>query len=201
MSTPRHIRLATADDAPAVLAIYAPVIEQTVISFEFQPPPPEEIAQRIGSTLAHYPWLVCTDAAGQVGGYAYAGQHRARAAYQWGADVSVYVHAGWRRRGVGGALYQALLGLLLRQGFYVAFAGITLPNPASVALHESVGFRPLGVYREVGYKMGRWHDVGWWQCDLRPRADDPAPTVPISALACTPAWDEVVRAAETRLIG
>jgi phosphinothricin acetyltransferase len=201
MSTPRHIRLATADDAPAVLAIYAPVVEQTVISFEYQPPSPEELAGRIETTVVHYPWLVCADEAGAVGGYAYASQHRARAAYQWGADVSVYVAAGWRRRGVGAALYQALLGLLARQGFYTAFAGITLPNPASVGLHEAAGFRPLGVYRQVGYKLGRWHDVGWWQCDLRPRAEEPAPTLPIGALVGTAAWSEVVGAAEQRLAG
>lgn len=188
-----RLRLATLADAPGVQAIYAPVVEQTTISFEFQPPSVVEIAGRMAAVLAHYPWLVCVDAADQLAGYAYASQHRARPAYQWAAEVSVYVHPAWKRRGVGRALYRALLALLEQQGYYAALAGITLPNPASVALHEALGFAPLGVYRQVGYKMGRWHDVGWWQCDLRPRAAEPAAPLPLGALLGTPAWEAVLR--------
>ena len=97
---------------------------------------------------------------GRILGYAYAGAHRTRAAYQWSVDVPVYVHTNARQIGVGRALYRSLFGLLTLQGSCNAFAGITLPNPAGVGLHESLGFKPIGIYRDVGHKLGRWHDVG-----------------------------------------
>jgi L-amino acid N-acyltransferase YncA len=132
--------------------------------------------------MARHPWLACV-AGDAVVGYAYASAHRARAAYQWAADVSAYVHPDWRGRRIGQALYTALLSILRLQGHYIAYAGIALPNPASVRLHESCGFVPLGIYRQVGFKLGAWHDVGWWQCELLPRAADPAPPTPLPALA------------------
>jgi phosphinothricin acetyltransferase len=119
------------------------------------------------------PWLVA-ERDGGVTGYAYASPHRARAAYRWGADVSVYLDERERGRGSGRALYGALLPVLRDLGYTGAYAGITLPNPASVALHESMGFSLVGVYRRVGYKLGGWHDVGWWQLVLA----DPLPEVP-----------------------
>lgn len=161
-----RVRTARPDDAGAVHAIYAPVVEHTAISFEEGAPSVDEVRARIAATLAArpiaYPYLVAEDDAGVLG-YAYAGPHRARAAYRWSADVSVYVADRARRRGVGRALYGALLPALAAQGVHAAFAGIALPNPESVGLHESLGFSLVGVYREVGYKFGRWHDVGWWQ--------------------------------------
>lgn len=169
----RLLRLARTDDAPAIQAIYAPIVTYTPISFETTPPAVEEIAQRIEGTLKRFPWLVYEDA-GEVLGYAYASQHRARLAYQWSVDVSVYMHERSRGQGIGRKLYTALFELLRQQGFYNAFAGITLPNPASVALHEAMGMKPLGVYQNVGYKMGRWHDVGWWQGVLQEYGDNPA---------------------------
>jgi L-amino acid N-acyltransferase YncA len=144
------IRLATPADAPGVQAIYAPVVHETAISFELEPPTVEEIRQRIVKTLERWLWLVC-ERRGDILGYVYAGQHRTRPAYQWSVDVSAYVHASARRLGVGRALYHSLFSLLALQGFYQAYAGITLPNPASVRLHESLGFQPVGVYRAVGY--------------------------------------------------
>jgi phosphinothricin acetyltransferase len=167
------IRLATPADAPALQAIYAPIVAGTVISFELTPPTVGEMADRIRKTLPAYPWLVL-ERDGQILGYAYAGAHRARPAYRWSVDVSVYVAEAGRRRGIGRALYERLLALLRRQGFQAAFAGIALPNPASVALHEAVGFVPLGIYRDVGFKLGAWHDVGWWQCPVGDRPADPA---------------------------
>ena len=166
------LRFALAADAVGIAAIYAPVVRDTAISFELEPPTPEEIRKRIESTTAFFPWLVC-DCAGEVAGYAYASQHRVRAAYQWCADVSVYIGAAHRRRGIGYALYAALLDVLRAQRVYKACAGITLPNAASVALHERVGFTPLGVYRSVGFKLGGWHDVGWWELALLPAEGDP----------------------------
>jgi phosphinothricin acetyltransferase len=113
-----------------------------------------------------------------MAGYAYAGRHSARAAYQWSVDTSVYIHADFRRCGVGRGLYKSLFEILIAQGYCNAYAGITLPNAGSVGLHESVGFQPVGVYRSVGFKMGAWHDVGWWQLELQPRM--PQPREPVS---------------------
>ena len=151
------IRVARPEDAEAILAIYAPIVRETAISFEVEPPTRVEMQQRIATTLRQFPWLVC-DRQGEVLGYVYTSPHRARAAYQWSVDVSVYIHAKARRTGMGRALYHALFALLSLQGFYQGFAGITLPNPASVGLHEALGFQPVGVYQAVGYKLGSWHD-------------------------------------------
>lgn len=157
------IRPAEAADATAVQAIYAPYVTDTVISFEEVPPTIEEMAARI--TNAHeqgYAFIVAAEGA-TVLGYAYAGAHRTRPAYRASVDVSAYVAAGAHRRGIGSRLYAHLLADLAERGFHAAFAGITQPNAASVALHEAAGFTHVGTYREVGYKLGAWHDVGWWQ--------------------------------------
>lgn len=167
------IRLCRAGDAAAVASIYRPIVERTPISFEAEPPSAVEMQRRIAATLAFAPWLVFDD--GAVAGYAYASRHRERAAYRWSVDVSVYVDQRRRRQGVGRALYGSLLALLRLQGFYAAHAGVTLPNAGSVGLHEALGFRPIGVYRKVGYKLGAWHDVGWWQLELRERGGAPEP--------------------------
>lgn len=177
-----RIRVAQPDDAPAIQAIYAPIVADTIISFELEPPSVDEIRRRIGYTLQSLPWLVHLDEAGAVNGYVYASRHRDRAAYQWSVDVSAYVRADTRGQGVGGRLYRALFDELVPLGYCQAFAGITLPNVPSVALHESVGFRPLGVYRKVGHKLGAWHDVGWWQRELQHLAE-PGPLKPFTPAA------------------
>lgn len=173
------IRPATTADAAAIAAIYAPIVETTVISFETTAPTPEEMARRIEAIVATHPWLVFEDAedAEGVAGYAYASPHAPRDAYRWSVNVSVYNAERARRRGVGRALYGALFEILRRQGFHMAFAGITLPNEASVGLHEAMGFRPLGVYREVGFKLGAWRDVGYWSLELQPLG---APEEPVA---------------------
>ena len=176
---------AEADDAGGVAAIYAPIVRDTPISFELDPPDADEMRRRIERTGARTPWLVCTTGAALVG-YAYATGHRERAAYRWSVDVSVYVHEAARGRGVATGLYEALLGILRVQGFHRAYAGITLPNAASVGLHESAGFRPVGVYRAVGFKCGAWHDVGWWELALAEASDTPAEPVPFQQIVHTP---------------
>ena len=162
---PIEIRSATTIDAEAIQRIYAPFVLETAISFEDVPPSVDEMAGRIMSTQKTHPWLVALDG-GQVCGYVYASAHRERAAYRYSADTTVYIAPEAQRRGVGRALYAELLPELKRRGVHMAFAGIALPNPASVALHASMGFAPVGIYREVGFKFGRWHDVGWWQRQL-----------------------------------
>jgi phosphinothricin acetyltransferase len=161
-----------ARDAAACAAIYAPNVDRSPTSFEERAPAPEELAERIEGILATHLWLVAEDG-GEVIGFAYACRHRSRPAYRWAADVSVYVAAGRRGEGHGRRLYEALFDELRQRGFRVACAGITLPNEASVALHEGLGFRPVGVYRGIGWKAGAWRDVGWWQLELSPDAEDP----------------------------
>ena len=159
------VRVASEDDAEAIAGIYAPYVLETAISFEETPPSPEEMADRIRATLAFHPFLVFAEDNGVIG-YAYAGPHRAREAYRWSVDVTIYAARGMQRRGVGRTLYGMLLASLRQQGIHSAFAGIALPNAASVALHEAMGFTHIGVYREVGFKHGAWHDVGWWRLPL-----------------------------------
>jgi phosphinothricin acetyltransferase len=161
-------------DAAACAAIYAPHVEDSPISFEERAPGAAEMAERIERYSASHAWLVA-ELDGEVVGYAYACAHRERPAYRWAVDVSVYVAEGRQGRGVGAALYRALFERLRERGFRVAFAGVTLPNPASVALHESLGFAPIGVARGIGWKQGAWRDVGWWQLHLAPEAEDPPP--------------------------
>ena len=161
-------------DAAACAAIYAPHVEGSAVSFEERAPSGAEVAERITTTSATHPWLVA-EGNGEVIGYAYATPHRSRAAYRWATDVAVYVAASDRGRGYGRALYEALLDRLRRQRFRMACAGITLPNDASVALHEALGFARVGVYRRIGWKAGTWRDVGWWQLELAPPGEGPPP--------------------------
>ncbi|HBO6304399.1 TPA: N-acetyltransferase [Pseudomonas aeruginosa] len=168
-----EIREARPEDAVAIQAIYAPVVTGTAISFEEVPPTVEEMRQRIVTTLRTYPYLVA-ERDGRLVGYAYASQHRARAAYRWAVDVTVYIAAGERRSGVGRSLYSELLPILARQGFNAAYAGIALPNAGSVGLHEQLGFRHIGTFPQVGFKLGQWHDVGYWRLELCAPISSPA---------------------------
>ncbi len=174
-----------ARDAAACAAIYGPFVRDTAVSFEERAPDDREFARRIERGSLTHPWLVA-ERDGVLAGFAYGCSHRERAVYRWAADVAVYVAASQRRAGVGRALYGALLPLLARQGLYVACAGIALPNEASVALHEAVGFRPVGIYRRIGFKCGRWHDVGWWQAELAP-AGGGEPALPGPPVTLSPA--------------
>lgn len=170
-----NIRVATPEDAEAITAIYASVVENTSISFELSPPSVDEMRSRIAKTLPDLPWLVSEDTLGLVNGYVYASKHRERPAYQWSVDVTAYVHEDVRGAGVGKMLYRVLLQELASLGYFQAFAGIALPNDASVALHESIGFGHIGIYRNVGFKLGAWHDVGWWQKELREPTEPATP--------------------------
>ncbi|MGH2944183.1 MAG: arsinothricin resistance N-acetyltransferase ArsN1 family B, partial [Solirubrobacteraceae bacterium] len=161
-------------DGAACAAIYAPYVAQSAVSFEEVAPTAEQFAARIARTSARYPWLVLEDD-GRVVGYAYATEHRSRAAYRWAVEVAVYVESGQHRRGAGRRLYDALLDLLRRQGLWIACAGVTLPNDASIALHRAAGFEHVGTYRGIGWKAGAWHDVSWWQLRLAPQEDGGAP--------------------------
>ena len=161
-----RIRLATPADARAVRAIYRPIVERTAISFEFEVPSEAEMARRIAAALERAPWLLCEEGE-ELLGYAYAVPFRGRPADSWCLESSVYVAASHQRRGVARDLYLSLLGCLREQGFHRLVAGITLPNPASVALHEGLGFEPVGAFRDVGNKFDAWHSVGFWELKLQ----------------------------------
>ena len=165
-----RIRLATPADGSALAAIYAPIVVGTATSFELDAPDGEEMGRRIARVTTRTPWLVCEDG-GEVVGYAYASSHRERPAYQWSVEVSAYVRDDFKRRGIGRALYSSLFAVLILQGFRNAYAGITLPNAASVRFHEALGFTTVGVYHRVGYKLGAWHDVMWLARTLAPYDD------------------------------
>ena len=173
--------MATADDAAAVLAVYAPYVESSPASFETHPPAEDVMRERIRSVMPRYPWLVA-QREGRIVGYAYGGAYRTRPAYRWTVETSVYIAADAHRTGVGRALYDVLLEGLTRQGYVTALAGVTLPNDGSIALHESFGFQRLGTMPRVGLKFGQWRDVGWWYRDLvTPAPVDPPPPVDAKA--------------------
>jgi L-amino acid N-acyltransferase YncA len=159
------IRTATEQDGRAIAGIYDPYVRDTGISFEEVAPTPSEMSERIRTTLPTHPFLVFQEADAVIA-YAYASRHRDRAAYRWSVDVAIYVAPSVHRRGIGRALYTRLLGTLERQGFHSAYAGITLPNEKSVGLHEAMGFQPVGTCNQVGFKLGRWWNVGWWSRPL-----------------------------------
>lgn len=164
MASGLEITAALPEHALGIATVYAPVVESTAISFEQVPPDPDEIVRRMVAA-PRLPWLVATRD-GDVVGHAYAAHHRARPAYRWAVDCSIYLAASEQGQGTGRLLYERLLPLLRDLGYVQALAGVTLPNPASIALHERMGFAPVGVYRDIGFKIGRWHDVGWWQLSL-----------------------------------
>ena len=168
-----NVRSATERDAAPCAAIYEPYVTDTAITFETDPPSRAEMAERIAAASRTHAWLVLEDE-GRVVGYAYGGPYKSRAAYRWACEVSVYVELGRRRTGAGRALYDALLARLTDRGFRIAVAGMTLPNDASVGLHREMGFEPVGTYRRIGFKHGRWHDVAWTQRTLASGDEPPA---------------------------
>jgi phosphinothricin acetyltransferase len=169
----RRVRLATFADAEACAAIYAPYVEGTAITFELEPPGAAEMGARIEAALSTHAWFVLEED-GRVVGYAYGVPLHKRAAYRWSCEVSVYVEPGRRRSGAGRALYEVLFARLAERGFLRAVAGMTLPNAASEGLHRAMGFESVGVYREIGFKHGAWHDVEMTQRSLPGRGGEPA---------------------------
>lgn len=176
------IRIARTEDAAAIHAIYAPHVADGVVTFETELPGVDAMRQRIAARLQQYPWLVWEEHGGVLA-YAYAGRFRERAAYDWIAETSIYVHADAQRRGIARRLYPALLDAMCLQGINQAVGVITLPGSASVALHEAMGFVPAGVWRQAGYKLGQWWDVGVWQKQLQVPAPQPQPMTAFSAIA------------------
>ena len=182
------IRLAQLSDVSAIQGIYAPFVQNSHTSFEYEVPSVTELGERIQATLTYAPWLVYEQYQ-HVMGYAYAGHHRSRTAYQWSVELSVYVGEDFRRKGIARVLYTSLVALLRLQGFYNAYIGIALPNPASVAFHERFGFKPVGVYHGVGYRQGVWDDVGLWEMNIQPKAKHPTAPLSLEEAQALPDWN------------
>src|SRR6185369_455166 len=172
------IRLAAAEDAAAIAAIYRPYVEQSRISFEEEAPVAAEMARRMDSPL--HPWLVAEEE-GRILGYASSSPYHRRPAYRWTVETSIYLAAEAHGRGLGRELLSSLITLLTRQGYVTAIAAIALPNPVSVALHERLGFVSAGTYRGVGFKLDEWTDVSLWQRDLAPRSATPREPIPFES--------------------
>ncbi len=176
------IRLAKPTDAAAILDIYAPYIKTTSLTFETEVPTITDFNNRIKSYLENWPWLVYEEN-GIVVGYAYASRYRERVAYQWGVECSVYIHDDFQRKGLASALYRKLFAILKAQGFTTVYAVVNLPNDPSVILHEKMGFRYFATYENVGYKLGKWKNVGWWQLQLNEYKIEPEAPVKFSELS------------------
>ena len=166
------IRIAEPGDVSSILEIYSPFVLESPVTFEESVPDRDEMEERINSILKDYPYLVC-EINNKVVGFAYATRHRDREAYRWAKELSVYVHPDFRRKKVGLALYSSLIEILVQQGVTRVLAGITVPNPASVSFHESMGFRKVAHFDAIGYKIGKWQSVGWWELNLNPNNKPP----------------------------
>lgn len=189
------IRLAQKKDAPGVLEIYRPFIENTTVSYEYEVPSIEEMAQRIENSRPRYPWLV-SEFEGIITGYAYGGLHRKRQAYQWTTEVSVYVHPDFRKKGIATALYKALFDTLKLQGFVNVYAGIATPNPASIAFHESMGFEFFARYDNVGFKFGAFQTTEWYRICLWEQLTSPSKLKTIEEIEETEALLKIVESAK-----
>lgn len=192
------IRLVRNTDTQQLLEIYAPFIRDTAVSFEYEVPSATMFWERMADVLTYCPWLVC-EMNGEIAGYAYASAHRKRVAYQWSTEVSVYVSPDYQRRGVAWGLYTTLIELLRHQGYKNALAGITLPNEASERFHTAMGFRPVGVYHHVGFKLGQWQDVGWWELSINEMDHPPSPPKIPAAIQGTEAWESALQAGVAHL--
>ena len=177
----KTLRQARESDAAAILGIYGPYVRDTAVTFETDVPSVEAFAQRIRDISGNYPYLAC-EADGVLIGYGYARRHMERAAYQWNAELSIYIARGWLRCGVGRAIYGALVDILRLQNVRNVYGGVTLPNPNSEGLTASLGFRRVGVYHSAGFKCGRWHDVAWFEKAIGEYGKDPAPFLPVREL-------------------
>jgi len=191
-----RVRLATSADGPRLAEIYRPAVVGSTLSVEPLAPDGQEMARRVLATLADRPWLVAE--ADRVLGYAYSGPHRARASYAWSVEVSIYADPAAHRRGIGRALYTALLAILRLQGFQNAYAGITVPNPPSRAFHEAHGFQLIATYPRVAFKDGRWLDLQWFGLFLGNHPQDPTPPRPLPDLLGTPEFEQALSAASGR---
>ena len=192
------LRSAKPEDAEAVLEIYRPYILNTPVSFETEVPSLEDYRNRIIQYQETLPWLVC-EIDKSLAGYSYAIDHRKRKAYDCSKELSVYVHEHYRNRGIASGLYTAVIELLKHQGVSNVLAGIALPNPESVGFHEKFGFQLVGIYHNVGYKLGKYHNAGWWELPIGNGQPPPDRITPVSDLYDTAIWHEAMKSGISKI--
>lgn len=190
-----EVRLATINDTRQIREIYAPSILGAATSFETEVPSAEEMQSRIETILKKYPWIVCA-VDEKIAGYVYASKHRDREAYQWSCECSIYMNNDFKGKGIGKELYQLLFQILKLQGFRNVYAGISLPNEASVHIHEKCGFKHFATYENIGYKFGNWHTVGWWKLQINDYDLQPPPPLKLSELSSQTLHDLFNRTAQ-----
>lgn len=198
MAKEKVIRMATLEDAEAILGIYEEYIKNTTVTFEIEVPTVAAFRERMEKITAQFPWLVC-EIDGEIAGYAYASKHGERAAYRWSADLSVYIGEKFHRRGIATAFYKALAELLRRQGYFTVYAGVSTPNPKSEAFHTALGFRNLGEFRNVGHKMGQWLGVAWYELPLTNYTPEPVETIGVNELFTRDCCKDVLEAAKKHI--
>jgi len=191
----KKIRLATKDDSSPLLDIYAPYIASTTITFEYKIPTKKEFRERIAHIQKQYPWLVC-EINNRIVGYAYASRFREREAYKWSVSLSIYINQNYHRKGIGKALYYALLELLKLQGYYNAYVAITQPNIKSGNFHEVFGFKEAGVYHKAGHKFGSWHDVKLYELKIKEHIQSPVEPKSINELSSSDEFKAIIEKAE-----
>jgi L-amino acid N-acyltransferase YncA len=186
-----NIRLITPADAEAALEVYAPYVRNTGISFEYDVPTVAEFEKKIEKITSQYPWLVC-ECDSVIAGYAYGSTHRDRTGYQWSPEVTVYLDERFHRRGIASALYTALFKMLKMQGYYNLFAGVLVTNTKSVEFHRAMGFEDIGLFKNIGYKLGEWHTNLWLQHQLQEPIPNPATPIGINEILNTASFEEIM---------
>jgi L-amino acid N-acyltransferase YncA len=198
MSSKFEIRLIQESDAAAVLDIYRFYVDRTVISFEYETPTLDEYVERIKTNTTDYPWLVCLQS-DKIIGFAYAGKHRYRTAYQWSPESTVYLSGEVHRKGIGRILYETLFSLLRLQGHFNVYAGVALPNEKSVGFHRGLGFQEVGIFKKVGYKHGNWHDTHWFQLHLAEHINNPPTPKKLNEVSSVTAFHDILKKANERI--
>lgn len=199
MENKREIRLIKSADAASVLAIYEPYIKDTSITFEYDVPSLAEFLERIETISVEYPWLVYVEN-DVILGYAYGCKHRYRTAYQWSVESAIYVSENTHRKGIARHLYETLFAILRLQGFVNVYAGVAIPNEKSEKFHRALGFEELGIFKKIGYKLDKWHDVAWFQLALQAHILTPPPPKNMLELEGRNALENIIKTANEKLI-
>lgn len=190
--------MAEEQDVPGILAIYAPFIEKTAITFEEEVPSVEDMWQRIQTIQKDHPYLVCI-IDGDVAGYAYYSPYRSRASYRWAKEISVYINEKYYKRQLGQALYSVLFELARAQGLFTMLAIITIPNMPSIYFHEKLGFVKCAEYKNIGYKIGSWQTVGWWQYELFDENKVPGEIIPLAEIISNETYSHAIERAQLQI--
>lgn len=194
-----EIRLINTSDAAAALAVYAPYVLNTAISFEYDVPSLDDFKKKIEKISSQYPWLVC-EYNGQIVGYAYGSTHRDRTGYQWSPESTVYLDEQYHRRGIARVLYETLFKLLKMQGYYSIYAGILSSNVKSVEFHRALGFEEIGLFKNIGYKLGEWHSNLWMQYFLQEHIAEPSMPIPFTAMTGTIELGNILNEANKKMV-